>query len=118
MKPEELKILEEKLRNAIISYQETDDFTEELSDLFLEFIEVVFDKRMPVFPSDEIREDCKIQAYLTCYDYAKKFDPDRISPVTGKKAKAYIYFSMIIRSSLAGSYVKEVNKRKYEILKP
>ena len=118
MTQRELEKFEKKLYDALIVWKATDEFTDDLSDLFQKLIEHIFTKRMPIFPSDEIREGCKIAALLACYEGAKKFDPDKTNPKTDKKTNPRIYFSIIIRSSLAGNYVKEVNKRKHEILKP
>jgi hypothetical protein len=109
---EDLDIFEEKLQEAIAVWKATNEFTDNLCELFQELIETTFTKRMPVFPSDEIREDCKVAALLACYDGLKRFNPDAVRPKTGEKAKAWSYFSIVIRSSLAGGYVKAVNHKK------
>jgi len=112
MTKEELEIFEKKLYDALIVWKATNEFTDDLCELFQELIERTFTKRMPVFPSDEIREDCKIAALLACYEGAKRFDPDKINPRTGEKTNPRIYFTIVIRCSLASSYVKAVNHKK------
>jgi len=112
MTKEELEIFEKKLYDALIVWKATNEFTDDLCELFQELIECTFTKRMPVFPSDEIREDCKIAALLACYEGAKRFDPDKINPRTGEKTNPRIYFTIVIRCSLASSYVKAVNHKK------
>jgi len=109
---EELQKFEKKLYDALIVWKATNEFTDDLCELFQELIERTFTKRMPVFPSDEIREDCKIAALLACYEGAKRFDPDKINPRTGEKTNPRIYFTIVIRCSLASSYVKAVNHKK------
>ena len=112
MTPEDFDIFEEKLQEAIAVWRATNEFSDNLLELFQELIEHTFTKRMPVFPSDEIREDCKVAALLACYNYVGKYDPERVLKTIGRKNKAWVYFSIIIRSSLAGSYVKAVNHKK------
>ena len=109
---EELQKFEKKLYDALVVWKATNEFTDDLCELFQELIERTFTKRMPVFPSDEIREDCKIAALLACYEGAKRFDPDKINPRTGEKTNPRIYFTIVIRCSLASSYVKAVNHKK------
>ena len=108
---EDFDIFEEKLQEAIAVWKITNEFTDNLLELFQELIEHTFTKRMPVFPSDELREDCKVAAVLACYNYVGKFKPDLIYP-SGRKAKAWSYFSIIIRCSLAGNYVKAYKHKK------
>ena len=110
----DLEKFEKKLYDALIVWKATNEFTDNLSDLFMELIEHVFVKRIPVFPSSEIREVCNMQAYLACYEGAKKFDPDKIIPKIGKKTNPRIYFTIIIRCSLAAGYVKAMKKLKFE----
>jgi len=112
MTPEELEIFEKKLYDALIVWKTTNEFTDNLSELFQELIELTFNKRIGMFPNDEIRDDCKIAALLACYEGAKRFNPDKINPRTGEKTNPRIYFSIVIRSSLAGTWVKEANHKK------
>jgi len=112
MTPEELEKFEKKLYDALVVWKATNEFTDDLSELFQELIERTFTKRIPIFPSDEIREDCEVAALLACYENAKRFDPDKINPRTGEKTNPRIYFTIVIRCSLASSYVKEMNHKK------
>jgi len=110
---ENIETYEKKLYDALVIFKQNNELTENLCELFQELIEHNFTKRLPIFPSEEIKEDCESFALLTCLESVKKFDPDKINPRTGVKINPRVYFSIVIRSALAGGYVKGKNHKKY-----
>ena len=112
MTPEELEIFEKKLYDALIVWKATNEFTDNLYELFMELIDRVFEHWKLKHLSEEHLKDCKSYACLKCYEYVKKFDPDKINERTGEKTNPRIYFTVIIRSAFAHDYCEAVKHKK------